>query len=340
MKLEYKDEIKDFMGLFADDISRYIFQNRLMYNLLGEIKYLRKVILTNKIASIFLDKLLAEKTVAVWGVGIRAEKFIEYYPEVKIECLIDSYKSGQLWHGIKVISFKEFIEEHSDAKIVILPRFSHKEIEKEIKESGIKESRILNFAKVMEQLYENQYFDLPELKVSGEGIFVDGGSFDGNDSIQFVKKWGGRVQLWEPNIEVIPQIIKKMKENNVCYELCHAGMSNNVTNAALMCKGGEASATSLEESVDGDIPLDFLDNHMVEKVDMVKMDIEGFEYKALLGARRVIQRDHPILAICVYHKQEDIWEIPKLIHSICSEYKFYLRHYSLFQNETVLYAII
>ena len=117
MKLEYKDEIKDFMGLFADDISRYIFQNRLMYNLLGEIKYLRKVILTNKIASIFLDKLLAEKTVAVWGVGIRAEKFIEYYPEVKIECLIDSYKSGQLWHGIKVISFKEFIEEHSDAKI-------------------------------------------------------------------------------------------------------------------------------------------------------------------------------------------------------------------------------
>ena len=231
-----------------------------MYNLLGEIKYLRKVILTNKIASIFLDKLLAEKTVAVWGVGIRAEKFIEYYPEVKIECLIDSYKSGQLWHGIKVISFKEFIEEHSDAKIVILPRFSHKEIEKEIKESGIKESRILNFAKVMEQLYENQYFDLPELKVSGEGIFVDGGSFDGNDSIQFVKKWGGRVQLWEPNIEVIPQIIKKMKENNVCYELCHAGMSNNVTNAALMCKGGEASATSLEESVDGDIPLDFLED--------------------------------------------------------------------------------
>ena len=155
-----------------------------------------------------------------------------------------------------------------------------------------------------------------------------------------LKSGGGRVQLWEPNIEVIPQIIKKMKENNVCYELCHAGMSNNVTNAALMCKGGEASATSLEESVDGDIPLDFLDNHMVEKVDMVKMDIEGFEYKALLGARRVIQRAHPILAICVYHKQEDIWEIPKLIHSICSEYKFYLRHYSLFQNETVLYAII
>ncbi len=49
----------------------------------------------------------------------------------------------------------------------------------------------------------------------------------------------------------------------------------------------------------------------------IKMDIEGAEYDALLGALKVIQRDRPILAICVYHTQNDIWRIPTLRRGRC-----------------------
>lgn len=69
------------------------------------------------------------------------------------------------------------------------------------------------------------------------------------------------------------------------------------------------------------------------------MDIEGAEYKALLGAEKTIKKYKPKLAICIYHKPEDVWEIPMLIHKINPNYRFYVRHYSLTTPETILYAI-
>lgn len=69
------------------------------------------------------------------------------------------------------------------------------------------------------------------------------------------------------------------------------------------------------------------------------MDVEGAEYEALKGAAEIIKNQHPVLAISLYHKPEDVFEIPKLILDIYSGYKLYLRHYSFSRHETVLYAI-
>lgn len=76
------------------------------------------------------------------------------------------------------------------------------------------------------------------------------------------------------------------------------------------------------------------------KIDFIKMDIEGAEYAALTGAERCIRRNHPILAVCVYHKKDDLFTIPKLILQFNGNYKLYLRHYSDNQTETVIYACI
>lgn len=46
------------------------------------------------------------------------------------------------------------------------------------------------------------------------------------------------------------------------------------------------------------------------RVTMIKMGIEGAEFDGLIGGKSVIQRDRPVLAICVYHSQEDIWRLP------------------------------
>jgi hypothetical protein len=69
------------------------------------------------------------------------------------------------------------------------------------------------------------------------------------------------------------------------------------------------------------------------------MDIEGAEYDTLLGGRMVIQRDKPVLAICVYHTQNDIWRIPLLVHEMLPEHKLYLRAYEGDGFQTVLYAV-
>ena len=74
-------------------------------------------------------------------------------------------------------------------------------------------------------------------------------------------------------------------------------------------------------------------------ITFIKMDIEGSEIPALRGAKEIIETQKPKLAICVYHKPEDIWEIPELILDYVPEYRLYLRHYSITYTETVLYAI-
>lgn len=75
------------------------------------------------------------------------------------------------------------------------------------------------------------------------------------------------------------------------------------------------------------------------KATFIKMDIEGSELEALKGCRRTIEMYHPKLAVCVYHREEDIFEIPKFILECYQGYRFFLRHYAHSASETVLYAI-
>lgn len=69
------------------------------------------------------------------------------------------------------------------------------------------------------------------------------------------------------------------------------------------------------------------------------MDIEGSEIEALIGARKQIVNNTPRLAICVYHKKEDLYAIPQLIMEYNSNYKLYLRPHSMMPTELVLFAI-
>jgi FkbM family methyltransferase len=71
----------------------------------------------------------------------------------------------------------------------------------------------------------------------------------------------------------------------------------------------------------------------------IKMDIEGAEIDALHGAQKTIESVGPALAICVYHRFSDLWEIPCLIYSMRPDYRYYLRNYNYLGLETVLYAL-
>jgi hypothetical protein len=72
---------------------------------------------------------------------------------------------------------------------------------------------------------------------------------------------------------------------------------------------------------------------------MIKMDIEGAEMKALQGAQETIRECKPKLAICVYHKWEDIWEIPPWIKSLNPDYRLHLGlHLPDSASDSVLYA--
>lgn len=84
---------------------------------------------------------------------------------------------------------------------------------------------------------------------------------------------------------------------------------------------------------------DFVANERIMKIDFVKMDIEGAELKALEGAKNTLIKFRPKLAISLYHKPEDFGNIPAFIDSLGINYKFFLGHYTIHTEETVLYGI-
>src|SRR5262249_36977008 len=57
------------------------------------------------------------------------------------------------------------------------------------------------------------------------------------------------------------------------------------------------------------------------KVDFIKMDIEGAEQKAVVGAKNTIAKYRPRMALCIYHIQGDETMVPKLVHDALSDYK-------------------
>jgi FkbM family methyltransferase len=102
--------------------------------------------------------------------------------------------------------------------------------------------------------------------------------------------------------------------------------------------GGTGSAMNAGDGVDVQCyPLDELS--FAAPVTIIKMDIEGAEYEALHGARETIARDRPLLAICVYHTQCDLWRIPLLVHSMLPDHRLFLRAYEGDGFQTVLYAV-
>jgi FkbM family methyltransferase len=83
-------------------------------------------------------------------------------------------------------------------------------------------------------------------------------------------------------------------------------------------------------------------DHVLPNFDptYISMDIEGAELEALKGAEKTIRASHPDLAICLYHAPHHLWEIPLYIQSLGLDYRLYLRNYTSFTGETVLYATI
>lgn len=94
---------------------------------------------------------------------------------------------------------------------------------------------------------------------------------------------------------------------------------------------------------ESDIPLRTIDSLVADgtlpRIDFIKMDIEGSELAALIGAQAALKKWRPKLAISLYHRWEDLFAIPLWIDSLACGYRFFLDHYSIHQEETVLYAM-
>ena len=83
---------------------------------------------------------------------------------------------------------------------------------------------------------------------------------------------------------------------------------------------------------------DYFLESSLERVDLIKMDIEGSEFSALDGASKIIREFRPKLAVSVYHKSDDMITLRRKIQELNPDYKFVFEHHTPTQWESVLYA--
>lgn len=174
-------------------------------------------------------------------------------------------------------------------------------------------------------------------------VFVDGGGYDGDtieEFIEWTKNKYKKIYSFEPQKDKADIIRTKLWRYDGKVELFEKGLYDSEKelsfcngNAVLSGKIGEEGANSTIQTIN-------IDSVIKEKVTFIKMDIEGAELKALYGAAQTIRRDKPKLAICIYHKPEDMWQIPRYIDSLVPEYKFYIRHFGMRWAGTILYCSI
>ncbi len=185
---------------------------------------------------------------------------------------------------------------------------------------------------------KDQYFDSSVVNLNSIKDWVDCGAYTGDTYEEYLKRCGGLgvSYLFEPDEKNI-DILKKNYGNNSSVQIVPSGAWCEKTTLFFADTRGDTGYIASEGIK---VEVDTIDNVLRgKKVDFIKMDIEGSEYNALLGAKKTIQSFAPTLAICVYHKKDDLLEIPKLIKSFCKDYNFYLRIYKPYSLELVLYAI-
>ena len=80
-----------------------------------------------------------------------------------------------------------------------------------------------------------------------------------------------------------------------------------------------------------------------ESITLINMDIEGAEMGVLRGAKNILRKYRPVLAVCAYHNATDLLDIPSFIEDTVSDYLLYLRKYRGYEpnalNEYLFYAV-
>lgn len=183
----------------------------------------------------------------------------------------------------------------------------------------------------------NQYFEPFVDYTFGKPSFVDVGGFDGHTTKQFIAHAPNyeSVEIFEPeirNLEVCRVELHGL--HNVRLHPYGAGARDDVLKFS-----SNGSASSITDEGDCNIEVRRIDDVVRSAPTFIKMDIEGAELAALEGAREIISRYHPALAICVYHRPSDIWNVPRMVLGMHDGYSVFLRHYTECIYETVMFFV-
>jgi len=160
-------------------------------------------------------------------------------------------------------------------------------------------------------------------------VVIDGGGSLGDSALWFAHRVGSAGRVF--SFEIEPAHLTVFNEN-LSLNPSLAGRVELVTEA-LHARSGSRTGTAPTRSID-----DFVAARGLDRVDFLKLDIDGAETDALAGAVETLRRFRPRLAIAVHSRPEDLGVTPAHVLGLGLGYRIFLGQYAPGAWETTLFA--
>lgn len=323
-------------------------------------KNIRKYRSVWKIAA-FIDNDSSKQGMMIEGLKVLTPQILSRYRPERTVVLICSQYPGSMAEQLSDMGVTQYFSELW-LDMEMRDFYEQKDIPEEKVEELLKIVADEESRKVVKKIVEKRmagFMDYTDITLHGESeyfvgdffkpveaeVFIDGGAYTGDTVEEFIDWTKGNykcIYSFEPDRRYVEELEKKRYRygekirffNSGLYssdrELVLTEVENKSSYLGTDCREGAytVSCIALDKVIKKEDTVTFL-----------KMDIEGAEIEALKGARNVIVRDRPRMAVCIYHKLNDLWEIPALIHTYQPEYKLYIRHTGIRCYGTIVYAV-
>lgn len=276
------------------------------------------------------------------------ERFLEAMGEMDISiegCFMPYRKDVPICYmGIPCLSEAEFMNRVNDnARIIVgFPGWCL-----EMKEVVEQYKSFKNILYPIADTLNPSYIEPEIFNLDSREIFVDIGVLNLQNSIDFAE-WannsaGGfeKIYAFEPDSKAYTYSMKRLAEidgeDRKKIELVNLGLGSEEKMVEFPVEYKGSGAKKNNEMIS--LKVVSLDAYLNGKpVTFVKMDVEGAEMDVLLGMQKTIVKYKPKLAVCIYHKHEDLFDISSFLLDLVPEYKFHIRHYNSNETECVLFC--
>jgi len=182
--------------------------------------------------------------------------------------------------------------------------------------------------------YGLKYLESDILNIIRKGNIIDCGASFGDSSIILSKYTDHKVYALEPDKTIFNYLTENIRKNNLDNKIIPINCGVGDREEVVDFKTAKLNLTTIDNIVK---------NKNINKVSLIKMDVEGYELKALKGAKETIKKHKPILIVSAYHKREDILKIPNYLKKLNPEYKFKFlnlrKSHPIFEKVIVAYKL-
>lgn len=207
---------------------------------------------------------------------------------------------------------------------------------------GMRTRLSIAFAEQVKSPWSEEYFDRAFVRPEQAARFVDAGAASGDTLHRLEANFAQVEQAWlfEPELPAYYEALKSVSDRPNVW-VFNMGLDEAPSRATYQPEMSYDIAGELSSDIPANItsfiqgvPLDAV---VQGEVGLFKLDIEGMEAAALRGARAIIKRYKPTLAVCAYHRSDDFWRLMDEVSAIGPDYRVGIRLYADILEDITLY---